>query len=92
MPVKAKEGARGATEWRRAKLCSLLVQRQPGGLIRAAKQVNGSIKTAKPSDGSNYKDGRPGRVCQWDFRRRSWPYTASEVCERLTRGGSRRLL
>ena len=66
-----------------SELCSL-VQQQPGGLIRAAKQVNGSIKTAKPSDGSNYKDGRPGRVCQWDFRIGSWPWVA-KVSKRLTR-------
>ena len=84
MPVTAKEGARGATEWRRAKLCSLLVQRQPGGLIRAAKQAIGPIKTTEPSGGSNYNNGEPGNVCRCNFRIGSWPWVA-KVSKRLTR-------
>ena len=66
-----------------SKLCSL-VQQQPGGLIRAAKQVNGSIRTAKPSGGSNYNNGEPGNVCRCNFRIGSWPWVA-KVSKRLTR-------
>ena len=84
MPVRAKEGARGATEWRRAKLCSLLVRRQPGGLIRAAKQAIGPIKTTEPSGGSNYNNGEPDNVCRCNFRIGSWPWVA-KVSKRLTR-------